>query len=427
MQMKTIVSRFCRLTVSVVDTTALATFWLICLLASANGQTPPSSESGSTASTPSIAFAARIAGNEERFRLLIDFDRAPDPDVYVLDNPRRLIVDLPLTVFSLDDSSRQSASTLVSDVRYGAISPKQGRVVIALAHPVAVISSTVTHLKDEQRHRLVIDLVKSDEVTFAKAAEEAADKQKAGRVAVRGDRIERSKPGDKRFTIVIDPGHGGIDGGATGRGGTVEKNVTLAFAKALEERLVKDKRLRVVLTRRKDVFVSLQDRLAVARRNKADLLISIHADSLRQHRIRGATIYTLSKEGSDELSRELAEEQNRADVVAGLGLPELEESTTDILIELTRRETAMFSTHFARILVQRLRDGVRLIRNPRRSGDFFVLRAADIPSALVELGYLSNREDEKQMRSEAWREKGADLMAQAVVAFFEPRFESIAQ
>ena len=163
------------------------------------------------------------------------------------------------------------------------------------------------------------------------------------------------------------------------------------------------------------------ERMQLARRNQADLFISIHADSLRQSRIRGATIYTLSEEGTDDLSNQLAEKQNRSDLIAGLGLPELAPNVNDILIDLTRRETEEFSHQFASIAVRTLKDEIRLIKNPHRAANFFVLRAADVPSILVELGYLSNPQDERLMRSTRWLEKAALKLSKAIDAFFLPR------
>ena len=374
-----------------------------------------------SAARPIIAFAARIVGNDERFRLIVDFDQHAAPNIYLLDKPKRLIIDLPETLFNLNDAVEQSNSSLVSDFRFGTVAPGVSRIVISLLQAVKIERKTFKELREETRHRLVLDIVKSSEEEFSIAAMAGAAERAGGRVAWKGSRIQRAKVQEKKFVLVLDPGHGGIDGGAVGGGKTIEKDVTLKFAKAIVAALKDEPRIKVLLTRQEDVFVALTERLSFARRNKADLLISIHADSLRQKNIRGATVYTLSEEGSDELSRQLAEKQNRADLIAGLELPKVDNKITDILIDLTRRETEGFSIRFADILVAQMQSGIQLIKNPHRSADFFVLRAADIPSILLELGYLSNQRDEKLMGSAKWRMKAADKVQKATLRFFGPR------
>ncbi|MEL6736724.1 MAG: N-acetylmuramoyl-L-alanine amidase, partial [Pseudomonadota bacterium] len=228
----------------------------------------------------------------------------------------------------------------------------------------------------------------------------------------------------EKLTIVLDPGHGGRDGGAVGQRKTIEKDIVLKFAKRLKTKLEKVPNLEVLLTRDRDKFLSLTQRIEFARSNNADLLLSIHADSLRQRYIRGATVYTLSDRGSDEVSRSLADGQNRAELVAGLQLPDQKPVVTDILIDLTRRETEVFSRKFASLLVQRFSDEIRLLKNPHRSADFFVLKAPEIPSVLLELGYLSNAKDEKLMQDPKWHEKAANRTRDAVLGFFGPRLAS---
>lgn len=375
-------------------------------------------------SAPAIAFAARIVGSDKRFRLIVDFDSNVTHKVYLLDKPKRLIVDLPETLFNLDDAVKRSPSQLVTDFRFGTVAPGVSRIVVSLSDTVKIDRHSFKELETEKRHRLVLDVIESSEEEFASAAKAGAAERAGGKVAWKGDRIQRAAGDDKKFVLILDPGHGGIDGGAVGGGKTIEKDVTLKFALAIQQSMKDEPHIKVLLTRKEDVFVALPERISFARRNKADLLVSIHADSLRQKKIRGATVYTLSEEGSDELSRQLAEKQNRADLIAGLELPKVDTSVTDILIDLTRRETKGFSVRFAKLLLGKMRDGIHLIKNPHRSADFFVLRAADIPSVLLELGYLSNRSDEKLMGSANWRQKAASKLQKATVQFFAPRLQS---
>ncbi len=368
-----------------------------------------------------IAYAGRIIGNDARMRFILNFDRKVTQTSYVLADPKRLIIDLSETVFSLDSKSMRSPSPLVKDVRYGTVAPGKSRVVMELGKAVKIAKVSLSEIKGKGRHRLLLDLVPTSEKDFLASVRKSEPSRSGGKVAHKGDRVAPVVKQDRVFTIVIDPGHGGIDGGAVGKGRTVEKNITLRFAKALRKKLSNNPAFKVLLTREKDTFVSLQDRIDFAHRHHADLMISVHADSLRQRSIRGATVYTLSEEGTDELSRQLAHKQNRADLIAGLSLPKVDDSVTDILIDLTRRETEVFSTRFARMLVNQMKKDIKLIKNPHRSADFFVLKAADIPSVLLELGYLSNREDEKLMRSTKWQDKAADKAARAAIKFFAPR------
>ncbi|MGB7205445.1 MAG: N-acetylmuramoyl-L-alanine amidase, partial [Anderseniella sp.] len=221
--------------------------------------------------------------------------------------------------------------------------------------------------------------------------------------------------------IVLDPGHGGIDGGTVSKAGTIEKNVVLDFALKLRKELNATGRYEVHLTRNDDTFISLAKRVRIARQNNADLFIAIHADSLRQSRVRGATVYTLSEKASDEEAAILAEKENAADIVAGVDLgEELDAEIGNILMDLALRETKNHSIYFARRLVKNMKSTTALNSRPMRSAGFKVLRAPDVPSVLLELGYLSNRHDEKALVSEAWRKKVAVAVTAAIDGFFSP-------
>ena len=227
----------------------------------------------------------------------------------------------------------------------------------------------------------------------------------AGTLAARAD-----------YTVVLDPGHGGRDGGAIGRGGTREKAITLAFATSLAGHL-REAGVDVRMTRTDDRSLRLSERVAFARAAEADLFISLHADSIRHRKLRGASVYTLSDEATDEIAQSLADGEARSDVLAGFHVEMADdEGVADILIDLMRRETEIFSNRFADIAVRSLKAQTRTIRNPHRSANFRVLRAPDVPSVLVELGYLSNRKDEAQLGDAKWRERVAEALADAIVA-----------
>ena len=230
---------------------------------------------------------------------------------------------------------------------------------------------------------------------------------------------------DIRPVVVIDPGHGGIDNGSQA-GGESEKNLVLGFALALRDRIEKAGKYRVVMTRTDDTFIPLGDRTKIARTQSAALFVSIHADALprREGSAQGATVYTLSEKASDAEAERLAESENKADAIGGVNLTEEPTDVADILIDLAQRETRTFSNHFARLLVGELKTTARMHKYPLKSAGFKVLKAPDVPSVLLELGYVSDKSDLEQLVSEAWRAKTVGSVNQALDAFFAKRMVS---
>jgi N-acetylmuramoyl-L-alanine amidase len=222
--------------------------------------------------------------------------------------------------------------------------------------------------------------------------------------------------------VVIDPGHGGIDNG-TQSGDEIEKNLVLGFGLALRDRLEKSGKYRVVMTRTDDTFIPLGDRVRIAREQSAALFVSIHADALPKGEgdAQGATIYTLSDKASDAEAERLAEAENRADAIGGVRLTEEPTDVADILIDLARRETRTFSNRFARLLMSDMKTTVRMHKHPLKSAGFKVLKAPDVPSVLVELGYVSNKGDLEHLVSDSWRSHTVDSMAKAIDAFLAKR------
>lgn len=368
-----------------------------------------------------IAFDARIAGDELRTRVVIDFLGEPDFDVHYLDDPARVVVDLPETVFGFPDESLE-ARGLFERIRYGAMGPGRSRIVMTAPGPVELDIAKVEEREDGRGYRMVFDAIAIGGTRFA----ELVSKQRWPAASATGDRVAEgeARNGARPFTVVIDPGHGGIDSGARGRNGTLEKNVTLAFGKAIAAALAEKSDARVVLTRTDDRFVSLSGRVRIAREHEADLMLSVHADSIRLPEIRGATVYTLSDKASDAMAADLARQENSADEVAGVSVDVNEEDVVDILMDLARRETKVFSIGLARAVLDGIRGDVRLINNPHRYAGFRVLRAPDVPSLLLELGYLSNTEDEKLLNDPQWRESMADMLANAILGFRAKVFAS---
>ncbi len=357
-----------------------------------------------------------MAGDASRMRIVMNFDHEPDPKWFLLRGPHRLVIDLPDTRFAIDAKALK-ARGLIKSVRYGHLSEGSSRLILTTKGPFIVEKLDVLPNETSTGYRLIADLSAASQSEFDAAL--AIQSEITGSTAApKGDRVVQNKGrAGKRFTIVIDPGHGGIDGGAEGPNGTVEKAITLTFATELRDRLRADGRYDVFMTRETDEFLRLDDRVRIARQHEADVFLSIHADTIRLKDIRGATVYTVSDTASDEEAKALADRENLSDQLAGIAVEEKDHQVADILVDLIRRETHSFSIRFARSLVGELSTAVGLIKNPHREAGFKVLRAPDVPSVLVELGYLSNAKDEEQLRNAEWRGKAATSISNAIALF----------
>jgi len=368
-----------------------------------------------------IATDARLGGDAGRTRLIMDLSRTIDVAAFTLADPYRVVVDLPQITFQLPAKTGSSPRGLVKAFRYGLVMQGGSRIVIDTTGPVRVEKAFVLDPVEKQPARLVIDLVSIDRAAFMRNLALEKPPVRTGETK----RAEPAKrPGDGRPLVVIDPGHGGIDNGTVAATGEMEKQIVLEFAQALQARLEKAGKYRVAMTRTDDRFVALGERVKFARTQGASLFISIHADALAspgESDVRGATVYTVSDTASDAEAARLAEAENKADAIAGVDLSSEPEEVADILIDLTQRETKNFSHHFARTAVSELKSAAKLHKHPLKSAGFKVLKAPDVPSVLVELGYVTNKHDLKLMVSEAWRAKTTDALAQAVNAFFSPR------
>ena len=365
------------------------------------------------------ATAVRIGGDEKQTRFVMDFDRKVELTAFTLADPYRVVVDLPQVVFHLPENAGEKGRGLVKDFRYGLIMPGGSRIVLDAKAPVKLEKAFVMPAVDGQPARLVLDLSHTDRESFLHtiALENRTARQPKRRpVAVKPD-------ADPRPLIVLDPGHGGIDSGTHGAGGVSEKDVVLAFANDLRAKLEASGKYRVLMTREDDSFLALTERVRFARTQNAGLFISIHADALpkREGQAEGATVYTLSEHASDAEAARLADSENKADVIAGVDLSAEPDDVANILVDLAQRETKTFSLQFARAAVTDLKGTARLHKRPMRSAGFVVLKAPDVPSVLIELGYMSDKDDLSHLKSEDWRKRTAGALAQAVDDFFGPR------
>ena len=371
-----------------------------------------------------VATDIRLAGDDKETRLVMDLTATIGLRAFTLADPYRVVVDIPQTVFQLPPQAGETGRGLVKAYRYGLVMAGGSRLVIDVTKPVRIEKATVLESRGGEPARLVLDLSQIDRESFMRHL--ALDRGVLrGSVAIPSIARPLEKPsGDPRPLIVIDPGHGGPDTGTKAGGGEImEKNVVLDFSTTLRDALEKSGRYRVVLTRTDDSFIPLADRVKLARQRQAQLFISVHADALPKSEgdTQGATVYTLSDTASDAEAAKLAEDENRSDVIAGIDLAKEPDDVADILFDLAHRETKTFSHAFARLLVGEMKSAVRLHKKPLKSAGFVVLKAPDVPSVLIELGYMTNRTDLKLLTSEAWRGKAAATMVQAVDQFFRTR------
>lgn len=374
----------------------------------------------SVLAAPAAALEAhdyKMAGDAMHVRIVVNFDKEPEPRWFLLRSPHRLVIDLPKTKFAIDPKELK-ARGLIKNVRYGDINAKTSRLILEAKGPFAIDRLDILPNEGKSTYRMVADLSAASQKAFDEALAEQAQTTGSTETTPKSERLGlRTGREGQRFTIVIDPGHGGIDGGAAGPSGTVEKDITLTFANELREKLKADGRYNVFMTREKDEFLRLDDRVRIAREHEADLFISIHADTIRLKGIRGATVYTVSEKASDAEAQALADRENLSDQLAGITVEEENHEVADILVDLIKRETHSFSMRFARSLVGELSTTVGLINNPHRFAGFKVLKAPDVPSVLLELGYLSNAKDEEQLKNAEWRGKAAASISKAIEVF----------
>jgi N-acetylmuramoyl-L-alanine amidase len=410
------------------------TNWRLAVLGAALLVPLGAASAGERADPPAVSIAhlpvasdARLGGDEKRTRFIVDVSKNVSLTAFTLADPYRVVVDIPQVAFQFPPKTGENGRGLVKAFRYGLVMPGGSRIVIDTKGPVRVDKAFVLDPIDSQPARIVLDLVSVDRETFMRtlALENRARRPEEPK---KGDR-DGAKPGDQRPLVMLDPGHGGIDHGTTAASGEMEKTIVLEFALLLRDKLEKSGKYRVALTRTDDRFVPLAERVQLARAQGAGLFLSIHADALAKHEgdARGAAVYTLSETASDAEAARLAEAENKADVIAGVDLSAEPNEVADILIDLAQRETKHFSVHFAKTLVGELKTSARLHKHPLKSAGFRVLKAPDVPSVLLELGYVTSRQDLKLLTSESWRARAAGSIVQAVHTFFGTRLAGSGQ
>ena len=309
------------------------------------------------------------------------------------------------------DLSGRAGVGLVLGYRFARFSASASRLVLDVAAPARIERSFQLPPEGGLGHRLVIDLRRS-------AAAAPSPGRPAAAPAPRTP-LPAARPGPRRVRVIaVDPGHGGADPGAIGANGVYEKDLTLPYARALKRALEAVPGYRVVLTRDRDEYIPLRRRIAIAREAGAELFISLHADSLKNRATRGASVYTLSETASDKEAAALAAKENRSDIIAGVDLNRQNDEVTSILIDLTQRETKNRSARYASLLLAEIRKSARVLKRSHRFAGFAVLKAPDVPSVLVELGYLSNHDEARFLSSASGRRTLVAAIVRATRAYF---------
>ncbi len=404
--------------ITIVSALTAAMLGQAALAAERTGTLPP--QAVAAAESLPAATDVRVGGDDKMTRFVVDLSQKIDVTAFALANPYRVVVDLPQIAFKLPPKAAEQSRGLIKAFRYGLIMQGGSRLVIDTKGPVRVEKAFVLDAVGEQPARLVVDLSATDRDSFTRTA--SLETRAPRSPAVKQN--EAAKPsGDPRPLIVLDPGHGGIDNGAKAASGELEKDVVLQFAQTLRARLEAGGKYQVAMTRSDDTFIALSERVKFARAHSAALFISIHADAIpkSEGQAEGATVYTLSENASDAEAARLAEAENKADVIAGVDLTAEPDDVANILVDLAQRETKTYSMQFARMAVGELKATARLHKNPMKAAGFKVLTAPDVPSVLVELGYISTKDDLKLLTSTAWQAKTASALAQAVDTYFAPR------
>ncbi len=372
-----------------------------------------------------VTHAADVSGvrfgeNGDTTRFVIDLAGDSKPAIFLLADPYRIVIDLPDVSWKGGDSVKSLG--LVEGYRHGLFSEGTYRIVLDLKRPAVVSNAFTLPATSGRSKRYVVDIKPSSRTEFLAAVN--ASKSQRSRYAAKTQatpEVSNSRRRDGKHIIVLDPGHGGIDPGNLGVIGVHEKVITLKIARAIRDELNKTGRYEVYMTRDRDIFHKVRERFRIARRYNADLFISIHADSIKNSRIRGGSVYNLSETASDKEAARLAARENKSDLIAGVNLEVVEDDVSGILIELAQRETMNYSAQFAEILVSEMRGNVPMLERAHRYANLGVLKAPDVPSVLLEAGYLTNRASAKFLNSS----KGQKLIAQSARRAIDRYFSSI--
>ena len=409
----------------------------------------------------------RFGIHQDKTRMVLELSAVTKFRAFVLDDPYRLVIDLPAYSWNVNKISKPATSG-VTAIRQGNLQPGVSRIVVDLSQPMLIKSAFILRAQKGLPDRLVIDFAKTSRANFTQERDRihgildvstpaptpkttatapppqpkqpepaTTPSSSAGKPLVRhssstGIIIPGHKPQPPAMAtaaaiptyekplIIIDPGHGGVDPGAIGSNGIFEKHIVLSAAQELQRALVATGRYRAELTRHRDNYLKLYQRVDIARKQKADLFISLHADTIGKSNVRGASIYTLSENASDKQTESLAARENKVDLIAGIDLSTEDEEVANILVDLTMRDTMNQSKFFANTLVGQMKlSGIRTLEKPHRYAGFAVLKAPDIPSVLIELGFLSNKTEANLLSQPGHRMKIIQALIKGIDGYFE--------
>jgi N-acetylmuramoyl-L-alanine amidase len=368
------------------------------------------------AGSPPVIKRVTVDETEESITIRIKLTKSIGFTASTKAKPYQVVLGMDAVDFDVPLGAGRALPGVISAYRYGKFEGNRSRIVFDSQAPLVITSSRIEEVG--RQHTMVVELQKTDAFTFA--ALEIGDGQAEPTPEPASLEPHKNLPlsSDGSKVVVLDPGHGGIDPGAISPEGKLEKDVVFAFALALKKSIEARDGYKVLLTRDADKFVSLPKRVKFARDNRADLFIALHADSISSKKGRGITFYTLSDKASDAESEALAKRENLADAIAGLDLGQENAEVAEVLLELLQRESRNHAIFVARQAVERLRPVTKLTSKPVRAAQFVVLKAPDVPSLLIELGFLSSIEDAKQIASEKWQAQAAAAISEAVDEYF---------
>ncbi len=370
-----------------------------------------------------VVSGARVGLHPDSTRLVFELDRGVPYKVFTLADPYRVVIDLPEVSWRVPTARMRASVGLVSGFRFGLFQPGNSRVVVDIKKSARISRHFVITATGSKPFRLVLDLTPVSREVFLAGPREVASKdwtERPRRSPVSPNRTVKPRSGgDRRRVVVLDPGHGGVDPGTVGVSGVYEKGITLAVAKTAKRIFEASGRYRVVLTRTRDIYVRLRDRFEIAHRNGAELFISLHADSVSNRKVRGGSIYTLSDKASDKEAEDLALKENKSDIIAGADLTGYAPEVSRVLIDLAQSDTNKESWYLARMVIGELKKKIKLLRVSHRYAGFAVLKSPNVPSVLAELGYLSNRIDEKNLKKPAYRKGIGQALLRATDKYFE--------
>ena len=382
-------------------------FFMVAIAAFGAAPVLAQNDTASAAAVPGLSALARVMPTSSDLgdkggtvEMVLALSQGVPFRLFTLDAPRRLVIDFHEVDWSGFDADGFDRSQIVTGVRVGVVQPGWSRMVLDLDRPMQVKTAALNMNGVDGAH-VILRLTPTTAEAYAADAG-APEGAFVTPAPVASGPVKNRWTGDRPLVVVLDPGHGGIDPGAQ-RGGVDEADLMLTFAREIKEVLLRAGGFKVVLTRTENVFVPLEARVSIARQAGADVFLSLHADALAEGRAIGTTVYTLSDKASDLASQKLAERHDRGDLLAGVDLRDQDDSIALVLMDIARTETAPMTDSLATALVQGLRDSVGVRKRPHLSAGFSVLKAPDIPSVLLEIGFMSSPRDLKRLKDPQWR------------------------